>query len=171
MRQASVGVAALLAVLVLTPVAQSEEISTSKTLVFTPVASALAASDAESRKSPNRLERVIEEKNKALDLAISEIRKLRSMKQVFVENSFLEGVYHTSGWEKVEIREVGPVSIKPVDNKLYAIKAEVSQRDVLAKALSTRMVAMINCGDGICFVVPLSAFGKDAAEALQGTGG
>lgn len=120
---------------------------------------AFAGSAAESKnvdqlKAENiRLARLVEDKNKALDLAIVSIKKGIKHPELLQYNPFMGDALLAGGWEDAVLQGVGKVSTRPY-GEMTVIRAEEGVRPLLVSLLSHRTVSIFSCGEKLsCFVV------------------
>ena len=117
-----------------------------------------------------RLKHVIAEKNKAIDLAITAIKRLKAdvaHHPAFVENKALEQAFVPAGWEPVVFRGVGRVEIKPVGDRTI-VRVTDQERTMAARMILTRSYSLFQCNKENCFVIPSEILSQPKQPASAG---
>lgn len=100
---------------------------------------------ARLQKENKRLASVIKEKDRALDLAISSIKRGFKRIPVVQHNPYMLDATIDTGWEPVDLEGVGKVSLKAYKD-LALIRAAESDRPFLLALLGHRTVSVFSCG-------------------------
>lgn len=99
-----------------------------------------------------RLSLIIEEKNRALDLAITSIKKGFKRSPVVQHNPFMLEAVIDAGWKSTDLEGVGKVSIKPYKD-LMLIRLEETDKPLLLALLGHRTISAFSCSHSMSCVV------------------
>lgn len=130
-------------------------------LVFSPGASQRKEAAGEQEravqaKEIKRLELLVVDKNKAIDVSIVEIKKLYQQKnRLLDDNPYLSAAYETTGWEKVQLDGLPDVSVKPSGGDTI-VRVPMFGKAAGIELLAPRSRALFTCNGMFCFVVPTS---------------
>lgn len=111
-----------------------------------------------------RLESLVAEKNRALDTAIIQIKKLQAKHPALAENPVIDVAYEQKGWEPVVIKEIGEVSIK-ASTGVSIVRVPPIAAGIGMAMLASRALAHFPCSNMTCFVVPKSLLSQDFASS------
>lgn len=121
---------------------------------------------ANLRAEVERLRGVIATKDKALDIAITEIRKMRAegnkvhdSHPVLTENAEMVAAFSLGGWEPVEFQGVGVVTIK-AHSDVTIVRVPQGAQQTAQTMLAAKARAHYACGGQHCFVIPNTLLSK-----------
>lgn len=103
----------------------------------------------------HHLKQLIKEKDKAIDLSISEIKRLGVRHLAFIENPSLVKAYDQSGWEDVALDGLPSASIKPFGDDII-VRVPMADKGNALKMMAARSTAIFVCNGMECFVLPSS---------------
>jgi len=133
-----------------------------------------------------KFQSVIAEKDRAIDLAIAEIKKLRSecaakeevvvpakplMHPAVKANGVLSAAFAPMGWGDAEFSGIGVVQVKDYEDSVV-VKVASSARPAASKLLAPKALGFFRCeNETWCYVMPTALLNQKTGKAPPARGG
>lgn len=127
-----------------------------------------------------KFQNAIVEKDRAIDLAIAEIKKLRSectakekvavpmkplMHPAVEANGVLSAAFAPMGWGDAEFKGIGVVQVKDYEDSVV-VKVSASARPTASKLLAPKALGFFRCeNDTWCYVMPTALLSQNVGKA------